>query len=1508
MENKGGMEGKGASWHQTSDQNINWESLGQANVRTSWEQVLTQTILSIRQAPSLEEIFQVMVDQVQQLLGCDRALIYRFLPDWSGKVIIEAVSDPQWSLLHQIIQDPCFPSSGLKACRWWQTFAVDDIDQAELTPCHANFLASFHVKANLIVPLFNGDDLWGLFIVHQCTDPRPWQPEEVKGLQQLALHGDIAIHQATLGQRLELAQTNLEAVVKERAQELVHSNPQRVETVDQPDQAAVEVTQRGEFLQPILADGKQVAAKPRDQAETLRIFYESSPLMMGLVETSEDDILHLCDNPAALKFFGKTAEEFAHHWASAVGIPQQVRQLWLSHYRQSQQQNRPVQFDYEHITSHQSYWLLVTVSFVGMGTSGRPQFSYIVQDLSEKKQLEGEKALAFSLLHDSQQLYASLVSSLPVGVFRTDQEGQCVYVNERWSQLAGIELEQALGEGWVQAVHPEDREMVLTAWLQAVAEQRPLELEHRYQSTTGQISWVYGQAVPAYNTEGEPMGYLGTITDITDRKQIEAERLRAETARMKLTLREQILDVVLAGYWDWDIAGGTEYLSPGFKRMFGYEDHELPNSPDTWQTLIFPEDLPIALDNFNRHIQSHGKEPYYNEVRYRHKDGSTVWVICSGRVIEWDDHGNPLRMIGCHIDISDRKQFEERLAHSEATNRAILLAIPDLLLRVGRDGTCYDCLPPTDPTSGQFLPVRYHLSEVLPPDLLEQQLEGIEATLNDGIPRMWEHQFEKDGQLCDEEVRIVPCGQDEGLVIVRDITERKRMEAELRQSEATNRALIQAIPDFLVRMRQDGVQLEVINEGAVNFLHPSARSDVAGISIRDIMPLAIGQERIQLAQRALATGDVQKQEYEFEDQGNLYFEEARITPLNHEEVLVMVRDITERKRAIQELKTTKEQLELFIRATSEGFWDWNFTTNEIYFSPRWKEMLGYTDQELDNTLDMWESVIFEEDHAAALQLVDDYNSGRTERFSMVQRFHHKNGGEVYVLSRAIHVKDDQGKVVRMVGSHLDVTSTIHVQEALKNSEMQLSGILNSSLDGIMAFKAVRDAKGRIIDFEWLLSNPTACEIVGRETGDLIGKRMLEELPGNREEGLFDIYVQVVETGEPIRNQFHYSSDGIDTWFENISVKLGDGFAVTFRDISAIKESEQALQRANQNLELHLHDLKQRNDEMLLLSETSDFLQACRTIEEACAVISTLVQPLFPDCSGAFFITNASRNRVEQVASWGDHIHSQADFQPHDCWALRRGRWHEVGLDRQGLRCNHISATAETLHTLCIPMIAQGETLGLFYLNALNAEVLNQAKQQLARTVAEQVGLSIANLHLRETLQNQSIRDALTGLFNRRYLEESLQQEIARAQRHQSPIGVIMVDVDHFKQINDTHGHDVGDFVLKAIGQTLKDNIRLSDIACRYGGEEMTLVFPDTTLQETIKRAEELRQTINHLTIHHTGRQLDCITASFGVAVFPDHGLAGAALIQAADAALYRAKAAGRNRVVVVETPTSGSQA
>ena len=180
----------------------------------------------------------------------------------------------------------------------------------------------------------------------------------------------------------------------------------------------------------------------------------------------------------------------------------------------------------------------------------------------------------------------------------------------------------------------------------------------------------------------------------------------------------------------------------------------------------------------------------------------------------------------------------------------------------------------------------------------------------------------------------------------------------------------------------------------------------------------------------------------------------------------------------------------------------------------------------------------------------------------------------------------------------------------------------------------------------------------------------------------------------------------------------------------------------------------------------------------------------------------------------------------------------------------------------------------------------------------QIGLALGNLNLREVLRVQAIRDPLTGLFNRRYMEESLERELRRAVRNQHPLGVIMLDLDHFKQLNDRSGHEAGDAVLRELSNCLQTVTREYDLVCRYGGEEFTIILPDASLDVAVKRAEKIRDTFKHLNVKYQNRDLPGGTLSLGVAGFPEHGSTTEAVLRAADAALYQAKHEGRDRVVV----------
>lgn len=373
--------------------------------------------------------------------------------------------------------------------------------------------------------------------------------------------------------------------------------------------------------------------------------------------------------------------------------------------------------------------------------------------------------------------------------------------------------------------------------------------------------------------------------------------------------------------------------------------------------------------------------------------------------------------------------------------------------------------------------------------------------------------------------------------------------------------------------------------------------------------------------------------------------------------------------------------------------------------------------------------------------------------------------------------------------------------------------------------------------------------------------------------------------------------------------LGVILYVVLRDAAERQRTVLMQQESNARLAQSLEQVRVRNEEISLLSQMSNFLQSCANSQEACNTIARLGPQLFPEADGRLYLFHASRNYLDLAASWGDAPEDDALFAPGDCWALRRGRMHEYGAAGAGLVCAHVQTRGRSSvgPYLCVPMMAQGETLGLFFLRPVDADAARgrnyiETKQQVAYSVAEQMALALANLRLRETLRQQSIRDALTGLYNRRFLEESLDRELARLERKQQPLTVIMIDVDHFKDFNDTYGHEAGDMVLRDLGRVLRRQSRQSDIACRYGGEEFTLLLPETPLDIGRQRAESLREAVQELKLTHNGQPLGEVTLSLGVATFPDHGADRESLLYAADMALYEAKRGGRNRVVLSSRP------
>jgi len=472
-----------------------------------------------------------------------------------------------------------------------------------------------------------------------------------------------------------------------------------------------------------------------------------------------------------------------------------------------------------------------------------------------------------------------------------------------------------------------------------------------------------------------------------------------------------------------------------------------------------------------------------------------------------------------------------------------------------------------------------------------------------------------------------------------------------------------------------------------------------------------------------------------------------------------------------------------------------------------------------------------------------------------------------------------------------------IEHALKASESRYRRLFETAKDGILLLDA---ATGRITD-----ANPFLQGLLGYTHDELLGKRLWEI-------GLFkDISASQDAFRELQRKEYiRYDNLPLETKRkEHIQVEFVsnvypvDGMSViqcNIRDITERQKVEDAFRKTHEDLVKIVTELKKVDGELRLLNRMNDLLQTCNTQEEAYQVIGMTLNELFVGRNGFLAISQASDRNLHTVTSWGSEAVALDNFTLGDCWALRRGQTHTVIDPHAGLTCSHFAHNPESSY-LCVPLTVQGKTLGMM----CNTGVLmsngdhEAREQQLATMVGESIKLSLSNLKLRKKLSEQATHDPLTGLYNRRYLEDSLSRELHRASRGKLPLCIAMLDLDHFKRLNDTCGHQAGDMVLRELGQVLREKLRKSDIACRYGGEEFVVVMPDSSIADTCQRVEEIRALVKKMEISNGDHLLGTITISAGIAGMPEHGgITMREFLNAADTALYAAKEAGRDRIVV----------
>jgi diguanylate cyclase (GGDEF)-like protein/PAS domain S-box-containing protein len=470
-------------------------------------------------------------------------------------------------------------------------------------------------------------------------------------------------------------------------------------------------------------------------------------------------------------------------------------------------------------------------------------------------------------------------------------------------------------------------------------------------------------------------------------------------------------------------------------------------------------------------------------------------------------------------------------------------------------------------------------------------------------------------------------------------------------------------------------------------------------------------------------------------------------------------------------------------------------------------------------------------------------------------------------------------------------------DQLRSSEDRLRAVLDSTVDAILTV----DERGRIETV-----NPSVERLFGWRAEEMIGqnvKMLMPEPHQSAHDGYLHNYLtsgqaKIIGIGREVPGKHR---DGrifaMELAVNEIKRDGHRAFVGILRDVSARKRAETEMVETNTQLSSLVDSLKRRDNELTLLNRMNDLLLACRDQGEAIQVLLITAKDIFPGHAGALALADPDGRGLRNVLAWGSALPQRERFAVEDCWALRQGRLYEVAVPGGGLICGHFAREPATGH-LCLPLIVQGALIGLLTMESRDADP--QAREAHAKAVVamgESVKLALSNLELRRALQEQAIRDPLTGLFNRRYLNEELARQFARVGRGGPSLALAVIDLDHFKRLNDNFGHEMGDLVLKALGQELRQSVRRSDIPCRMGGEEFVLLMPDTDREGAVQCLDLVRERFKARRFEQAGKSIGPVTMSIGLAQAPQHGQDSESLMRAADQALYEAKAQGRDRIV-----------
>lgn len=1103
--------------------------------------------------------------------------------------------------------------------------------------------------------------------------------------------------------------------------------------------------------------------------------------------------------------------------------------------------------EYPYYSPNQQRWFSMNVSPL-QGSVGGVVVSH--ENITERKQIE-EK------LRENQALLKSIIDCTPSNIFAFDLQHRFTLLNDAMANFYGLPEAEVLGKTLHDVFPTElaDRLMAINSQILTTGES--LTCEEVVMSKFNNIPrYVITSKFPLRDTNGNINGLGGVATDITERKLAE-ESLKASESRWKFAIEGSG-----GGLWDWNIVNNTAFYSTFWKEMIGYSEDEIGNGLEEFEQRLHPEDKSAVLTAVQNCLDS--KTPIYlSEYRFCCKDGSYIWVIDRGIVIDRDEEGKPLRMIGTHIDITERKLTEDTIQASKAKLEAALASMTDAVFISDTEGrfidfneafatfhkfknkkdcpkilTEYPDFIDVYSSSGEFLPLE---QRGVPRALRGETGTGVEFTLR----------RRDTGETWIGSYNYAPIRNDNGVIVgavvnARDITEHKKVEAALQESEEKLRLFIHYSPSAIAVFDRDMRYLAHSHRWLTDY--NLGEQNLVGRSHYEVFP-TFTESWKERHQRCLA-GAIEKCDRDSFSRTNGSVEWIRweIHPWLSNAgdiggIIIFSEVITERVKIEQALKISEEQFRTLFSQAPLGIALIDSHTGHIYkANQKFADIVGLSLDKLQRV--DWMKITHPDDVQADLDNMALMNAGKTNGFVMEKRYIHADGSIVWVnLTVAkILLKEQDSPCHHCIVE--DITERKKTAVALITREKEFRLLAEAMPQIVWITRA--DGWNIYFNHQWT-------DYTGLSLEESCGHGWNKPFHPDDQQRAWDAWQNAVNNNTIYSLECQLRrADGIYRWWLVRGTPILDENGKVYKWFGTCTD---------------IHDLKE-SEKSLRIAAIAFESQKAMFITDAKQTILKVNQA---------FTRTTGYSAEEAVGNTPALLKSgKQDKQFYDTM------WEALNSDK-----------------LWTGEIWNRRKNGELYPEWLSISAVTDANGQVSNYIAAFVDLT-ASKKQEKTIHHLAFYDPLTHLPNRRLMLDRLKQALISRKLKNQYGAILFIDLNDFKMLNDTKGHDIGDLLLIEVSLHLKAAVHEDDTVARTGGNEFVVLLE--TLDSTTDLAAAQAKTVAKRLLASIGQPFDLqgyayrCSASIGIALFHSHEINVDELVKQATMAMHQAKQIGKNTI------------